>query len=81
MAALARDLLARYLLTAASRGFLDRMIDICAAPSFVTYMAGWATKIEGSTITPSADLGPGTKFHDKSVSSRCSRGMERQGHA
>jgi phenylacetaldehyde dehydrogenase len=43
--------------------FFSRMIDIGTAPSFVRYMAGWATKIEGSTITPSADLGPGTKFH------------------
>ena len=42
--------------------FFSKLIDIGTAPSFVRYMAGWATKIEGSTITPSADLGPGTKF-------------------
>ena len=41
----------------------SKMIDIGTAPSFIRYMAGWATKIEGSTITPSASLGPGTKFH------------------
>src|SRR5262245_40890762 len=43
--------------------FFSKLIDIGTAPSFVRYMAGWATKIEGSTITPSADLGPGTKLH------------------
>jgi len=35
-----------------------RMIDIGKAPAFVRYMAGWATKIEGSTISPSVSLGP-----------------------
>jgi phenylacetaldehyde dehydrogenase len=34
------------------------MVDIGSAPTFVRYMAGWATKIEGSTITPSIHLGP-----------------------
>jgi phenylacetaldehyde dehydrogenase len=43
--------------------FFSKLIDVGTAPSFVRYMAGWATKIEGSTISPSADLGPGTKFH------------------
>jgi phenylacetaldehyde dehydrogenase len=41
----------------------SKMIDIGTAPSFVRYMAGWATKIEGSTITPSLDFGPNVKFH------------------
>lgn len=35
-----------------------RMIDVGKAPSFIRYMAGWATKIEGSTMRPSASLGP-----------------------
>jgi phenylacetaldehyde dehydrogenase len=35
-----------------------RMIDVGKAPAFVRYMAGWATKIEGSTIAPSVNLGP-----------------------
>jgi phenylacetaldehyde dehydrogenase len=39
-----------------------RMIDIGRAPNFIRYMAGWATKIEGSTITPSVNMGPQVRF-------------------
>jgi phenylacetaldehyde dehydrogenase len=35
-----------------------RMIDVGKAPAFIRYMAGWATKIEGSTLSPSVNLGP-----------------------
>jgi phenylacetaldehyde dehydrogenase len=39
-----------------------RMIDIGRAPNFIRYMAGWATKIEGSTISPSVNVGPHARF-------------------
>jgi phenylacetaldehyde dehydrogenase len=39
-----------------------RMIDIGTAPSFIRYMAGWATKIGGETIHPSINMGPDVKF-------------------
>lgn len=43
---------------------MAQMIDIGTAPSFIRYMAGWATKIEGSTIRPAGmNLGPDVKIH------------------
>ena len=39
-----------------------RMIDVGKAPAFIRYMAGWATKIEGSTMRPSVNLGPKTRL-------------------
>lgn len=42
---------------------IARMIDIGRAPNFIRYMAGWATKIEGATITPSVSMGPHARFH------------------
>lgn len=43
---------------------MAQMIDIGTAPSFIRYMAGWATKIEGSTIKPAGlNMGPDVKFH------------------
>lgn len=43
---------------------MAQMIDIGTAPSFIRYMAGWATKIEGSTIKPAGmNLGPDVKIH------------------
>jgi phenylacetaldehyde dehydrogenase len=39
-----------------------RMIDIGRAPNFIRYMAGWATKIEGTTVTPSVSMGPHVRF-------------------
>lgn len=42
---------------------IARMIDIGRAPNFIRYMAGWATKIEGATITPSVAMGPHARFH------------------
>ena len=39
-----------------------RLIDVGRAPNFIRYMAGWATKIEGSTITPSVSMGPQARF-------------------
>ena len=40
---------------------MARMVDVGSAPTFIRYMAGWATKIEGATITPSPHLGPDQK--------------------
>ena len=40
---------------------MARMVDVGSAPTFIRYMAGWATKIEGATITPSPHLGPDAK--------------------
>jgi phenylacetaldehyde dehydrogenase len=35
-----------------------RLIDVVKAPAFIRYMAGWATRIDGSTIMPAVNLGP-----------------------
>lgn len=40
-----------------------RMIDVGFSAEFVRYMAGWATKIEGSTLQPSIPFPPGAKYH------------------
>lgn len=39
-----------------------KMLDVGTAPPFIRYMAGWATKIEGSTIANSLDMGPQSQF-------------------
>jgi len=36
-----------------------RMVDIPAAIEYLRYMAGWATKVEGTTLQPSFPLSPG----------------------
>ncbi|WP_207886802.1 aldehyde dehydrogenase family protein [Pseudomonas sp. 30_B] len=41
---------------------LSRMLDVGATVEFMRYMAGWATKIEGTTMDVSIPLPPGTKF-------------------
>lgn len=41
---------------------MARMIDIGRAPNFIRYMAGWATKIEGATISPSVRTGPQSRI-------------------
>lgn len=38
-------------------------VDIQLAINFLRYMAGWATKIEGSSIEPSVPFMPGAQFH------------------
>lgn len=40
-----------------------RVMDVQLAIDFLRYMAGWATKIEGSTVDPSLPLMPGEQFH------------------
>ncbi|OKH86302.1 aldehyde dehydrogenase [Thalassospira sp. TSL5-1] len=42
---------------------LSRMIEVGASADYMRYMAGWATKIEGSTIDVSIPVPPGTKYH------------------
>lgn len=41
---------------------LARAIDVGAGAEFVRYMAGWATKIEGSTLGLSIPVPPGTQY-------------------
>ncbi|MBO3274707.1 aldehyde dehydrogenase family protein [Pseudomonas schmalbachii] len=41
---------------------LSRMLDVGATVEFMRYMAGWATKIEGTTMDVSIPLPPGTRF-------------------
>lgn len=41
---------------------IARMIDVGSGAEFVRYMAGWATKIEGQTFSPSISGPPGSKF-------------------
>ncbi|WP_010323738.1 aldehyde dehydrogenase family protein [Marinobacterium stanieri] len=38
-------------------------VDIQLAVNFLRYMAGWATKIEGSSVQPSVPFMPGAQFH------------------
>lgn len=40
-----------------------RMIDVGFSAEFVRYMAGWATKIEGSTLQSSIAFPPGAQYH------------------
>lgn len=39
------------------------MVDVPATRSYLRYMAGWATKIEGSTFDTSIGGAPGAEFH------------------
>lgn len=39
------------------------LIDVPASRDYLRYMAGWATKIEGSTFETSIPRGPGRRFH------------------
>jgi phenylacetaldehyde dehydrogenase len=43
--------------------FMASIIDVPGARDWFRYMAGWATKIEGSTIQTSIGSVPGAKFH------------------
>lgn len=43
------------------------MIDVPAARDYLRYMAGWATKVEGSTFETSIPRAPGRRFHTYSV--------------
>jgi phenylacetaldehyde dehydrogenase len=43
--------------------FMASIVDVPAARDWFRYMAGWATKIEGSTIQTSIGGVPGAKFH------------------
>jgi phenylacetaldehyde dehydrogenase len=43
--------------------FMASIIDIPGTVEYFRYMAGWATKIEGSTFQTSIHGPPGTKFH------------------
>ncbi|GAA0784081.1 aldehyde dehydrogenase family protein [Marinobacterium sediminicola] len=38
-------------------------VDIQLAVNFLRYMAGWATKIDGSSVKPSVPFMPGAQFH------------------
>lgn len=40
-----------------------RMIDVGFSAEFVRYMAGWATKLEGSTLQNSIPFPPGARYH------------------
>jgi phenylacetaldehyde dehydrogenase len=40
-----------------------KVMDVQLAIDFLRYMAGWATKIQGSTVEPSVPLMPGEEFH------------------
>ncbi|MCJ0766011.1 aldehyde dehydrogenase family protein [Variovorax terrae] len=42
---------------------IARAIDVGAGAEHVRYMAGWATKIEGSTLDTSIGVPPGTRYH------------------
>jgi len=43
--------------------FMASIIDIPGTRDYFRYMAGWATKIEGTTFQSSIFAGPGPKFH------------------
>ncbi|HEV7716739.1 MAG TPA: aldehyde dehydrogenase family protein [Steroidobacteraceae bacterium] len=47
--------------------FMASIIDIPGTRDYFRYMAGWATKIEGSTFQTSIHGPPGMKFHTYSV--------------
>lgn len=42
---------------------MARIVDVQLCIDFFRYMAGWATKITGSTVTPSLPLMPDAHFH------------------
>lgn len=41
---------------------LSRLIEVGASAEYIRYMAGWATKIEGSTFDVSIQVPPGVKY-------------------
>jgi phenylacetaldehyde dehydrogenase len=41
---------------------ISRAIEVAASVEYVRYMAGWATKIEGSTLDLSIPMAPGTRY-------------------
>ncbi|WP_052265353.1 aldehyde dehydrogenase family protein [Ruegeria sp. ANG-R] len=41
---------------------MSRLIEVGASADYIRYMAGWATKIEGSTIDVSIPVPPGAKY-------------------
>ena len=43
--------------------FMASVVDVPGARNYLRYMAGWATKIEGSTLQTSFGGIPGAKFH------------------
>jgi len=47
--------------------FMATIIDVAGTRDYFRYMAGWATKIEGSTFQTSIHGPPGTKFHTYTV--------------
>jgi phenylacetaldehyde dehydrogenase len=46
---------------------MARMVDVPGAISHFRYMAGWASKFDGSTFATSLRAAPGTKFHTYTV--------------
>src|SRR6202034_2411097 len=43
--------------------FMASIVDVPGARNYFRYMAGWATKIEGTTMQTSLGMPPGAKFH------------------
>jgi phenylacetaldehyde dehydrogenase len=43
--------------------FMAKIVDIAGTRDYFRYMAGWATKLEGSTFKSSIHGAPGAKFH------------------
>jgi phenylacetaldehyde dehydrogenase len=43
--------------------FMASIVDVPGAQKYFRYMAGWATKIEGTTMQTSLGMPPGAKFH------------------
>ena len=43
--------------------FMATVVDVAGTRDYLRYMAGWATKIEGSTFATSIHGPPGVKFH------------------
>src|SRR5262249_37079809 len=43
--------------------FMATVVDVAGTRDYFRYMAGWATKMEGSTFDPSIHGPPGVKFH------------------
>ena len=43
--------------------FMATVVDVAGTRDYFRYMAGWATKIEGSTFETSIHGPPGVKFH------------------
>jgi len=47
--------------------FMATVVDVAGTRDYFRYMAGWATKIEGSTFATSIHGPPGTQFHTYSL--------------